>query len=102
MGVAECSFVAGVVIGCAASWLAARLSPRWPSNEHAWMLGRRARARKYQCYGWEDGTIVCVTLKGGVRFRSDDGSGFWIDKERTGMNLVVCGHPARRSQLGGR
>lgn len=95
MGVAEGSFVAGLVVGGALAWLVtAVLRGDRGASEHAWMLGRRARARKYECYPWKDGTIVCVSWKGGVRFRADDGEGFWIDKGRTASNLVIDGRPA--------
>lgn len=50
-------------------------------NPHAWMLGRRARVRKYEASEWELCDIVAVSWRGSVcarRVSDPDGKGFWI------------------------
>lgn len=87
------SFVAGLVVGGALAWLAMTvLSSDHGANQYAWMLGRTAKARKYECYDWQLGNIIAVSWKGAVRFRSMDGSeSFWLEKQRVKHNLKVLG-----------
>lgn len=93
MSANEASFVAGVVIGCALSWLVASVvGSDHGAGKYAWMLGRLARARKYEAYPWQTGYIVSVSWKGSVRFRNLDGTeGFWLDKARAERNLRIMG-----------
>lgn len=93
MGVAEGSFVAGLVVGGAFVWLVMSvLRSDHGANEYAWMLGRSCMARKFECYDFEPGTIVAVSWKGAVRFRNLEGtSGFWIEKARVRYNVKFFG-----------
>lgn len=93
MNATESSFIAGLVVGCAFAWLVmSMLRSDHGANEFAWMLGRTCEARKYECYDWQLGTVVAVSWKGAVRFRSMDGSeGFWIEKPRVKYNVKFVG-----------
>lgn len=93
MGVAEGSFIAGLVVGGAFVWLVMTvLRSDHGASEFAWMLGRTCKARKFECYPWELGNIVAVSWKGAVRFRNMDGTnGFWVEKARVKYNVQFIG-----------
>lgn len=93
MSVAESSFVAGLVVGGAFAWLVMSvLRSDHGASEYAWMLGRSCMARKFECYDFEPGTVVAVSWKGAVRFRSADGTrGYWIEKPRVKYNVRFLG-----------
>lgn len=93
MSIAEGSFIAGIVVGASVAWLVMTvLRNDHGASKYAWMLGRTAKARKYECYEWVTGYVVAVSWKGAVRFRTLDGSeGFWIEKPRVRHNLKILG-----------
>ena len=54
-------------------------------NPHSWMLGRRARVRKYEASEWELCDIVAVSWRGSVcarRVADPDGKGFWVVRSK--------------------